>query len=73
MKSDHDLNLEKKSSPLVLLTVHSYANDGAEQEYAVHFCVSVKGGKCTAKNGAYSVQRSPWAPGDDDLHILLFK
>ena len=53
--------------------VHSYGNEGAEQEYAVHFLVSVKGGKCTAKNRAYSVRRTLWGSGDDDSHILLFK
>ena len=59
MKSDHDLNLEKKSSPLGLLTVHSYANDGAEQEYAVHFCVSVKGGEMHGqKRGLFSAEIS---------------
>ena len=33
----------------------------------------LRGRKCQAKGGAYSVHRSPWEPGDDDLHILLFK
>ena len=30
MKSDHDLNLKKKGSPLGLLTVHSYVNKSRE-------------------------------------------
>ena len=30
MKSDHDLNLKKKGSPLGVLTVHSYVNKSRE-------------------------------------------
>ena len=49
--------------------MHSYANDGAEQEYALHFCVSVKEGNAPPKTGLIQCRD---LPGDLAMTICIY-
>ena len=49
--------------------VHSYGNEGAEQEYAFHFLVSVKGGNARPKTGLILCGE---IPGDLVMTIRIY-